>query len=59
MSNENKLKFFNLPTLTCRRFRGNMIEPHIILNNKYVQNMVSSLTLCNNSLIRATSLNYP
>ena len=56
MSFENRFKFLNLPTLTYRRFRGDMIETYKILNNLYDKNAVPSRTLKNNVNTRGNSL---
>ena len=46
----------NLPTLTYRRFRGDMIETYKILNNVYDKDVVPLLALHNNVKIRGNSL---
>ena len=43
LSYENRLKMLNLPTLTYRRFRGDMIETYKILNNVYDKDVVPLL----------------
>ena len=56
LSYENRLKMLNLPTLTYRRFRGDMIETYKILNNVYDKDVVPLLALNNNVKTRGNSL---
>ena len=56
LSNENRLKMVNLPILTYRRFRGDMIETYKILNNIYDKDVVPLLALNNNVKTRGNSL---
>ena len=56
LSYENRLKMLNLPTLTYRRFRGDMIETYKILNNVYDKDVVPLLALNNTVKTRGNSL---
>ena len=46
----------NLSTLTCKRFRGDMIETYKIWNNIYDKDVVPLLALNNNVKTRGNSL---
>ena len=45
ISYEDRLKALSLPTLACRRLRGNMIETYKILNKKYDEEVSNFLPL--------------
>lgn len=52
---ENRLKFLNLPTLTYRRARGDMIQVYKILNKIYDIDVVPSLSIAQKSGTRGNT----
>ena len=47
---ENRLKHLKLPTLSYRRYRGDMIETYKILNSKYDEKVSNFLPLHKNNI---------
>ena len=56
MPYNDKLKILKLPTLTYRRYRGDVIEMYKILTNKYDNSIIPKLELNEFSKTRGNNL---